>query len=410
MNVLLFDPSPSRNDYLTRIYFEGLVARSSELGVTVTRIDSLAGITNSVILINGDHLDLETIHRLRNDGNKLIAFDINDNTLLAQSYRDNGLSDMPDLIFKVGGIQKFRVSQDLSVDEDFGFSMMEREFLNEGAWEVYRQLDRQKMLLSLPYVPWGNREWPSVPFERRSNNVLIRGGCHIYRFLTFLSLCRSNRAHSKCSFSLRDYFREDMNKQFRFCDSCRTGDQSTGRMGCTSPAEWGGDKVTGLDRYENANHWNNRCPRSFEWLAWKFIEKHGYIHIPLVRQALSGKFDAEDEFFRDLSHATFYADLKWLFSIYCPPRFWEAANVRTINLLPSRTNEQEYFPHIITGKHYLTFREDFSGEWPVVDEEEFGMITGNARDLYEQWIRPGDATISSNLARHIFDQIEIAVS
>ena len=46
----------------------------------------------------------------------------------------------------------------------------------------------------------------------------------------------------------------------------------------------------------------------------------------------------------------------------------------------------------------------------VVDEEEFGLITGNARDLYEQWIRPGNATISSNLARHIFDQIEIAVS
>jgi len=408
MNVLLFDPSPSRNDYLTRIYFEGLVARSGELGVSVTRIDSLAGITNSVILINGDHLDLETIHRLRNDGNKLIAFDINDNTLLAQSYRDNGLSDMPDLIFKVGGIQKFRVSQDLSVDEDFGISMMEREFLNEGAWEVYRQLDRQKMLLSLPYVPWGNQEWPSVPFGQRSGDVLIRGGCHIYRFLTFLSLCRAGRADCRSSFELHDYFREDMNQQFRFCDSCRSGGE--GRDGCTSPAVWGGDKVTGLDRYENANHWNNRCPRSFEWLAKKFEEKHGSIVMDFVRGALAGKFDAEEDFFIHLSHATFYADLKWLFSIYCPPRFWEAANVGTINLLPSRTTEQEYFPNILVGKHYLTFREDFSQQWPVVDEEEFGLITGNARDLYEQWIRPGNATISSNLARHIFDQIEIAVS
>lgn len=405
------DPSPTRNEYLTKVYLASLRLHSQ-----LTEIADLDDAKDCILLVNGDYLNPERILRLKNNGVFLVAFDINDNTLLSDAYRYSEEISLVDLIFKIGGVQNQNSSQDLSVDQDFNFSLVPRLFLADDLWIRYKALSDASRLQSLPYVPWGRLDAPQRSYAQRSGHVLVRGGNHFYRFLVFLNLLKIGRADKRCSFANADYFRRDMNPQFRHCENC-ISEREHGRArfqksyssaGCTSPAEWGGE-VVGLDRYETANKWNNRCPRSFFWLTEQFEKRHGSIDRGAVEIALNGSFEPDHEFLNSLSQATFYTDLKWLFSIYAPPRFWESAKSSAINFLPRRTNEQSYFPEISDGVHYLTFLEDFSDFNPAASEQVWSEITANCMELYNGWIRQGARPISERLCRHIFTQIEIAV-
>lgn len=411
-SLCLYDPSPNRNEYLEKVYFRSLLAHNPNL----IRISSLEWTKNATVLVNGDYLHPCVIRRLKEEKNTIIAFDINDNSLLSDTYRHAPELSQVDLIFKIGGVQKINHSFDLSIDGDFNFNLQPRSFLPDDLWIAYKALSDASRLQSLPYVPWGHKDAPERSYVQRSGKVLVRGGNHFYRFMVFLNLLKIGRLDEGSSFATADYYREDMNSQFRYCHTCRLmrrdlPDSGFQEMpyrpeGCASIATWGGEKVEGLDRYETANHWNNRCPASFMWLTQQFEKKHGPVDHQLTERCLNGTYESAEKFTEALSNATFYTDLKWLFSIYCPPRFWEAANAGTLNYLPRRTNEQNHFPHIEDGVHYLTFGEDFVGFNPYVGEKAFTEITENAREAYTGWVQPGVHPISERLCRHIFSQIE----
>lgn len=411
---LLYNPGPVRNEYLSGIYFSSLLLHDPKL----TRTDDIDSARDSVILLNGDYLKPERIVALKDAGNTLIAFDINDHTSLSDSYRYNPECALIDLIFKIGGVQKINISKDVSVDSEFKFSLVDRQFIPDECWLIYDDMANTGRIQSLPYVPWTRNDVPHIGFRQRSGNTMVRGGNHLYRFLVFLNLLKIGKVDPRSAFMTEPYFIPGMDPRFRYCRSCiDERNQNGGRSvfghlrpgDCTSPAEWGGKDVVSLLRHEEAGRWNNRCPRSFIWLTEQFERFHGPVDRGMVERTLSGKYEQDHPFFVALSQATFYTDLKWLHSIYAPPRFWEAAKVGTINFLPRRTNEQDYFPQIKDGEHYKTFLEDFSDFDPSIEESEFNYISQNAKELYDGWIRPSHRPISERLCRHVFTEIEIAV-
>lgn len=421
--IVIFQAAQSRNEYLEKLYFASLRSYFATNSISVSNIsdfDTLDALKSCTILINGDHLNPERTLRLKNSNNTLVSFDINDNTLLSDAYRAAPELDLVDLIFKIGGIQKQNQSQDLSIDEVFNFSLRLRQFLPDDLWPLYKKLSDDGRLQSLPYVPWQHHEASQHSYSQRSGKVLIRGGNHFYRYMVFLNLLKAGKLDERSSFATADYFREDMVEQFRNCENCCAERRNLKRSKfdgfshmsakqCTSPAQWGGE-LTGLETYETANRWNNRCPQSFFWLTQQFEKRHGRVDHHMVEKALNGVYQSGESFTSDLAQATFYSDLKWLFSIYCPPRFWEAANAGTINFLPRRTNEQSYFPHVEEGVHYLTFLEDFSDFNPEVDEKHFEEISAECNALYEGYIKPGSWPISERLCRYIVSLIQETLS
>lgn len=409
--LALYDPHPPRNDYLSRIYFDSIQNYSNDHGYRIPQISSLTDVRDCTVLIHGDYLTPEMILRLKENGNKIVSFDINDSSWLMGSYRGKPECTAIDLIYKVAGIQKKNVCQDYRIDSDFNFSLVDVPFESEANWKIYSQMAESGILRSLPYVPWQHYEpGPLKPFSERSGKIICRGGNHFARFMVFLHLMMHGKADNLCSFVTEPYFSDTMNPDFRYCDSCRAEHKQHGKSRdmmvldnsqCKSPAPWFGN----LD-FSNPNLWNNRCPRSFFWLADKFNDRYGAKDVPFVERVLNGSFEDPETFTKALSQATGYTDLKWIYSIYAPPRFWEAANTGTVNFLPARTNDQTYFPHIEEGKHYLTFREDFRDFRPEISEAEFVKIITNCRDIYEAWIKPGKYKIHENLVKKIFEECE----
>jgi hypothetical protein len=417
MNLVLYDPLPIANEYLSTIYFQSLENYARDIGKPLNRIASLQDVGNSTVLTHGDYLKPEVILQLKNNGNKIISFDINDSSWPIGAFRSTDkfqLDDewlLIDRVFKLSGIQKKNVCQDYAIDSDFNFSLVDKEFLPEESWVKYKQMADSGKMTSLPYVPWHHQDVARhLPYGERTGKVLCRGGNHFARFVVFLWLLMHGKADPMTSFATADYYRGDMNPAFKYCEPCRaerggfgytpiisgtSGDQ------CNSPAPWGGR----LD-LTTPNLWNNRCPKSFFWLAEKFREKYNCNAPREIEHALNGHYESAAAFMLALSHATMYADLKWIFSIYVPPRFWEAASCRTVNFLPARTNDQTYFPHVEEGFHYLTFSEDFVGFNPTVNELQFNEITGNCAELYSTWIRGTQYRIATKLVEKIFGECE----
>lgn len=112
-----------------------------------------------------------------------------------------------------------------------------------------------------------------------------------------------------------------------------------------------------------------------------------------------------------LNRYLLFADFKWIFSIYAPPRFWEGAEAHTVNLVPERMNDQEFFPVIQEDVHYVTFKEDFSNLKEVcsISQEKFEFVTHNCFELYKKWIqKKEDYRVSPSLLAHILQEIEQA--
>lgn len=408
--IVLYDPEPVHNDYLSRIYFDSLHAYARDSAQSIPKIASIQDVGGCTIITHGDHLTPETIRGLKGRDNKIIAFDINDSSWLIRYYCFAEEVTLIDKIYKFAGIQKFNEARDFSIDSDFNVSLVEKQFLPEESWERYYNMALTGRLSSLPYVPWASLP-PQTPrpFSQRSNKILIRGGAHFGRFLLFLFLLSKGQAHESSSFISEPYFRRECAEQFRFCEECIAEKERTGKSPhdsniqgrCTSPATWGGVldlAAPGL--------WNNKCPKSFFWLADQFSKRHGPINTALLEQSLNGLHERQDAFSRTIGNAVGYGDLKWLYSVYAPPRFWEAASLRTVNYLPARTNDQTYFPHMEEGKHYLTFREDFRDFDATIDPLQFFTITDNANRLYEEWIRGAKYRLSTKLLEKIYDEIK----
>lgn len=411
--MIIYDPKPHTNDYLTRMYFEPIAQYCRDNGIESKHSDSLE-IRNSTVLIHGDRLSPELINQIKNNGNKLVVFDINDSSYFSSMFNGSKETKLIDVIFKVSGVPKTNYTLDPSIDRNFGISASHVRYLPDDQWTEFESL--KSRIYPLPYVLWK----PLVPQQQpinknRSGKVLVRGGNHFWRFVLFMRLMQEGLDDKNCMFATADYFKNTMVERFRYCDACVGEMNKNGRTSydtehdhtkCKSPATWGtpgevfGGPAFGRNEF---GWWNNRCPASFYWMAKEYERNRGPLNKHALEHALNGSMSSIESFTNDLSNASFYADHKWLNTIYVPPRFWEAAGVGTVNLLPERTNDQDYFPVIKPNVHYMTFPDDLSSFNVTLDKWE--EISNNTKELYETWIRGTQYAISTNLIKHIIEKI-----
>lgn len=405
----VFDPQPFRNDYVSRMFLAPMLDYASRNNLSIRRVDSLTPETGHTLICNADYLTPEVIRRFKQNDVRMVAVSCIDSAYLAESFRHAPEMLLIDRIFAVTGVQNTNTSNATVIDAQFNITAEPRTFLPDEDWQRFDEMRQSGRLLSLPYVPWEVHAPPArMPFRQRRPTALFRGGNHFFRVLAWMKAMSVGVADGCSGFQTRAYFDDRMNPQFRYCDACRAAFRSNGNRypidaqpgECTSEAEWGGDDV----RVHPTGRWNNRCLASFYWLARKFHERHGGIDMAQVENAMNFYSQQPVRHLQTINECRFYADSKWEFSINAAQRFWEAASVGTINLIPRRANDQDYFPPIKDGEHYLTFSDDFSDISAEIDEERFQRISDNAHALWKRWIKPTDYAISTNLLKWIFDQ------
>lgn len=385
------------NPFLKELYFDSI---HKHAGITYT--DELETLSNQVILVEGERLTPELILRLKNQGNKLVVFDINDNSIFTYTYSHSPATLEIDLMFKVAGIQKTNFSYDTYVNSEMGFSKVLLQFLNEERWSFYETLKKTNRIHSLPYVPYSHFNVDLTPWEDKNKLALVRGGHHYSRFLIFLQLLRINFIDRNSVFNAIDY-------RGTFCPDCKKAIEEQGKitfdyvrnhkMRC---------KVSDVSGsiFDRRGDWNNSDIPKFMQMGDIFNKKNP-IDLSMFEDAFCSSFMAENYFHQLISRYILFADLKWVFSIYVPPRFWQAAQAHTVNLVGSRINDQDYFPEIKEGDHYLSYSEDFSDleSFKNVTKEQSDHIAQNCFSLYKHWIYPDRYKISTNLINHIVEKI-----
>lgn len=410
MIYAFYDPSsPFINDYVSRMYFQPLREFAKEKGIPTEEASHLCPTKGRAMVCNADYLTSGEILHFKECGCPLYVFSCIDSAWLSEAIRYDACAVLIDRIFAVTGVQNTNISKATTIGKDFSIGTEERRFLPDGNWETFDFMRKEGTLVPLPYVQWSRHSPPPrLSFKERRPTALFRGGNHFLRVLAFYFALQRGFADPASGFQTRDYFREDMNPDFRYCRECRAiFEQHHGRYpnsaerygGCLSPAEWGGGEVD----IPIPSKWNNRCPASYYWLAGMFAKKHGPISMQAVEDAMNFVSETEQDHLATVGKMRFYADCKWEFSIHAAQRFWEAASVGTINLLPRRANDQEYFPVMRDGEHYLTFADDFSDFSADISEEQFEYVSNNAYQLWEHWMKPTEEyAISPNLCEHIF--------
>ncbi len=408
MRLHLYDPH-QKHEYVSRMYYAPMKRYAAANGIDLVSIDTLDPVTGGIIC-DADYLAPDLILRMKEAGTQLFAFNCIDSAYLSEPIRFSSFMPLINRIFMVSGVPNKLVSHATAVDDDFTIRAEPRTYLPEASWQSFQFMREHGGILSLPYLIWNNIQIPPrKPFAAKRPTILFRGGGHFLRVLSYMVALRNGCADPESGFMLRDYFREDMNPQFRYCDPCRAVFREKGtfpyesplaREGCNAVHDWGGK----LD-LSRPGAWNNRCPKSFYWLAEQFAAKHGALDIPQLASALNRATQDEEGHRRTISNSRFYADTKWEFSIYASQRFWEAASTGTVNLLPKRAADQDYFPAMKEGEHFLTFGDDLSGMTADIAEDDYERIASNAHALWSQWIQPGEFGTNTNLLRHIFDTI-----
>lgn len=401
------------HDYLFRVYFAALMAYAKDNGVPVGTTDNFHEAKNETVLVDTEYLTQEVCDLLRNNGNRIVGFNMIDSSGIAAPLQ----SHMADCqtIFTLTGIQTTNTGHEVEFDERFQPVMVGRQFMPEPDWTVFHMMHLTGRLHSLPYVHWERQAEPGhIPFAQKSGKVMVRGGAHFKRVVLAFFLMRAGLLDECSGFPMKSYFDRETEERFRFCADCRgryfTNDQhyayhvSTRPDGCNSPAKWGCE----LD-LTDAGKWNNRCPRSFYWLADQFQQQHGPISHAMVEDLFNEDFVTAEDHQRMLRQASFTADLKWLHSIYVAQRFWDAAICGTVNLLPSRTMDQEYFPKMKEGTHYRVFSESLhfqpDAQKPFLATKDYlEDIRSEAWSTYAQWIRPTDYGVNTNLLAHILER------
>lgn len=401
-------PNTNYHDYLFKVYFAALMAYAKDNGVRVDTTDHFQ-VHNSTVLVDTEYLTQEVCDLLHNNGNTIIGFNMIDSSGIAEPL----LGHMTDCrtIFSLTGLQTTNIGHELEFDDRFQPRMVEKQFLPNSKWEAFNRMRLTGRLHSLPYVHWKRQPEPGhLPFAQKSGKVLVRGGAHFRRVVLAFFLMRAGLLDENSGFPMKGSFDREMDEKYRFCSDCRGRYFTNGRRyayrvdgrphQCNSPAEWGAK----LD-ISNPGLWNNRCPASFYWLADQFQQQHGPISPALIEDVFNADFVTVEDHYRMLRQASFTADLKWLHSIYVAQRFWDATICGTVNLLPSRTMDQEYFPEVLPMEHYLFFAENFECS-PVMENNSdmHNHIVGNAWSTYTQWIRPTDYGVNTNLLAHILER------
>jgi hypothetical protein len=412
MTYLVYDPKPYHNEYASRMFFDPMRAYARDHAIKVEECTNLDQAKDATVVILTDHLSEERILKLKNNGCRIATFNVTDSSYFSNAIRYAPSIGLIDRIFMVSGLPIHNDSTDFVVDPDFTIRPVPCPFLPEKEWEVYHFLLTAGRLESLPYVPWEPiPDIPWTPWSQRSQKVLLRGGGHARRIILAMFLMRLGKLDCNSGMMLGFYFSDAMNPQFRFCDYCRAIYKAGGNRAdyieyasdlCTSPA-YAGNKTWSL---ENLGFWNNRCPRSFYWMAEQFSKKHGPIDMKEMETLLNGNWITDKAHQEMLARIAFTSDLKWIHSIYMPQRFWQGASAGALNILPERTNDQKYFPEMSDGEHYLTFSEEMDildHDFGTVNESLHEHVSGNAKRHYEQWIRPSQYPINTNLLAHIFE-------
>lgn len=411
MRFAIFDPPSNRHDYLTAMYLNPFREWTLKNGHSVWEWTSLTQHSNSIVLTLADNLNLDTVNQLKNNNCKIVGFSVTDSSYISQSCREAAVLSKIDLMFMLTGIQKVNTGKEFVVDKDFNIKMEDRQFLPDEDWQAFNLMRVSGRLKSLPYVHWERQPHVEAkPYNLRSQKALIRGGHHMRRFILALKLMQRDLLDVNSGFVTEAYFQDNMNPQFRYCDRCRTEwkknrmypyKTSNSGLDCPNPM-WKGT----LADLSDLGAWNNRCPESFYQAARHF----GFIGNDLlpVEKLLNARWLPAHEHLAMLARITFTTDLKWLFSIYAAQRFWDAAMVGCINVLPDRTRDQDYFPVMEPNVHYVTFDEgmNFLAQDFILQESDYNNVSKAALALYNQWMRPSEYSISTNLLRKIFQDIE----
>lgn len=413
--------SSGSNEYLEKMYFSPL--RQYTGCAWTSSMDSLQ---NETVLIHGDLLSPETIVRLKEAGNRIVCWDINDSSYLSSAYQGYEEAKLIDLIFKISGIPKYNETQELNIDSNFGITTSTVKYLPDHEWKVFEKHFKPKMR-PLPYVLWNALEGSETPpTGPRNGKVLVRGGNHFWRVVLYFRLMQEGLDDPNSQFATAAYFAQGMEERFKFCTACIEEKRMHGRSRfdtehdhktCKSPATWGNssaDLVGGplYGRHE-FGYWNNRCPKSFFWLAKEYEKHRGPLNHSEIERALNGDMRPRQDFIADIKAASYVADLKWCSTIYAPPRFWEAASLGAVNYYPRRTDDHDFFPAMNEGEYYLAFNNDLTNLRFSLNEgarwdgkSGWDLAAKGAWNLYNEWIRGTEYAISTKLLEHIKQQIE----
>lgn len=411
------------NDYLSRKFFEPLRSYMRDQGFDIEYAPMGEELQDCVAILHGDMLSPSRIQRLVENKCKVICFCINDSSYLSSSFIHTEEQNLLSLIFKVSGIPKQNEINEANITRNFDIKVSREKYLPDPQWEEFEKI--RPRIKPLPYVLWDPlvpADAPVVPQSERSGKVLIRGGNHFWRVILFFRLMQEGLLDERSEFHTSAYFSETMEQRFQYCDSCKLERQAHGRSlydarerksECRSPVTgWGidGEFFGGpmFGRHEFGNY-NNRCPHSFFWLAKQFEQNRGPLDHEFIERAFNGDMRPRPEFIHDLSHASYAGDLKWLNTINLPPRFWEAASIGTPSLYAARTADQDYWPHVEEGEHYLTYSEDMGRfHLDLVSEDEWSGISRAVKSLYEDKIRGTQYPISNALLEYMKQSIEEA--
>lgn len=427
MKIVIYDQSP--NTYLATYYYQPLFSYLKDLGRDVELVDkNLTSISNSKLIIDVANLgntypvsDNALIDILKNNGNELYCFDINDHSSLG--FSDVDISKI-DFLFKIAGIQESDYCNDLLIDNDLTYRLESKAFypIDSINYNNYKKLKNDKKIMSVPYIMNDIDENPGVGYEGRIKKCLVRGGTHFKRVHLFFNLLQKDLADENSAFNIKGY-------QHMMCEACKNRTYNNKDYtyneyktinnfdSCVNPAvkwwhnppnvNWDGevnDQIFNKSRWA----WNNRCFPQYYWLMDKFTARYGHLDSGKVSQVLNSPSIGSREFNGILGRYMFYGDFKWIFSIYAPQRFWHAARCKNINLLPERAAAQSYFPEMTENNHFICFKEDFSDLEKIknVSKEQYEHITNNCWDLYQKYMKFGKYKLSENLMNEIIKRIE----
>lgn len=416
MKLSIYDPAPMGNEYCTKMFLAPIRRYAVDIGLQVTECTHLDKVRDGIVVLLTDHLTEDHILMLKNNGNKIVGINVTDSSYISGAIRYAKSLQLVDLIFMVSGVPVNNKGSEIAIDDNFNVTTVDKPFLDEENWQVFDFMRKSGRLQSLPYVPWTPiPDVPRQPWSQRSQKAILRGGGHARRFVLALFLQLIDKLDPNSGFVLFPYFDDNMNPQFRFCDECRSDYKKHGHsalnlpvsVGCNSPARAYGRNGPPSFELSDLGQWNNRCPRSFFWMAEEFQKRHGAVDMDIVKKMLNARWLDPKEYISMLGRILFTSDLKWEHSIFMPQRFWEAASAGCINVLPLRTINQEYFPKVKPGEHYLVYEEDFRNLDLAfrIDEQAYNHAAGEMRRIYEQWIAPSVYPVNSNLLAHIINEM-----
>ena len=180
---------------------------------TLRCVHVLEQVKNETIIIDAELLTSEMIVHLKDNGNKIVAMDINDNSVFCYSYYGSKNILDVDLIFKIAGIQNTRLSTNTVIRHDLTYRSESRSFMDDLNWKIYCVMKAEDRILPLPYVLWENYDVPNISFNRRKNLVLVRGGHHYLRVHLLFNLIKRGMVDDNSVFNTNGYIGQ-------FCPDC----------------------------------------------------------------------------------------------------------------------------------------------------------------------------------------------